>query len=155
MSDFKSDRAEHEMQEAGKEIMAKAAEKERLEKENSLLIEKNAAQEIFDKIKEWEHSYGESFTDRFMHDNVRDNSWAFWLLGKGYAEHANAIIIEILAGDTCIDLEVLYNIYPEYNDEDGADWNEENYYKNAMLWAEFLVSTPFYLDKVNEFFKED
>lgn len=111
-------------------------------------------QELTEKIGKWEHSAGESFTDYFMHDNVKDNSWAFWLLGKGFTEKANEIIDEILAGNKCIDQEVLYEIYPVYNDEDN-NFSEDNYDKNMDLWAEFLSATPFYLNKVTEFLKEN
>lgn len=44
----------------------------------------NPIQVLKDRIIAWEHDAGESFTDYFMHDNVADRSWAFWLLGKGY-----------------------------------------------------------------------
>lgn len=111
--------------------------------------------ELFDKINAWVENAGESFTDYFMHDNVKDNSWAFWLLGKGYTEHANIIIVEILGGNNCIDQEVLYEVFPEYLDDEGSVWSRENYEKNVMLWAEFLLSTPYYSDKVNKFLNKN
>ncbi len=110
------------------------------------------AKELCEKIREFETKAGESFTDYYMHDNVKDTSWAFWLLGRGFTEHANIIIDEILAGETCIDQDTLYDVYPEY-DEIG-DWVKGSYEKNAMLWAEFLVATPYYLNSVNEFLKK-
>jgi hypothetical protein len=113
-----------------------------------------SANELASKISKWESEAGESFTDYFMHDNVADNSWAFWLLGKGFTEHANQIIDEILSGNTCIDQGTLYDVYPEYNDK--GEYNHGSWDKNASLWAEFLVSTPFYLDRVIKFFiKQD
>jgi hypothetical protein len=112
-------------------------------------------QELVDKILQWEHNAGESFTDYFMHDNVKDNSWAFWCLGKGFLEHGNIIINEILAKNTCIDQEVLYEIYPTYDTDETEKWIPENHDKNVLLWAEFLLSTPFYFDKVMKFFEEN
>lgn len=110
-------------------------------------------QELADKISEWEHNAGESFTDYFMHDNVKDNSWAFWLLGKGFAERANEIILEILAGNDCLDQELLYEVYPTYDEDD--KWIEESDDKNRLLWAEFLIGTPYYLSKTLDFFNEN
>ena len=110
------------------------------------------AEELCEKIRDWEMDAGESFTDYYMHDNVKDISWAFWLLGKGFTEHANIIIDEILAGETCIDQETLYGVYPDY---EGEKWVEESYDKNALLWAEFLVATPYYLNSVLEFLKSE
>ena len=97
---------------------------------------------FIDEIGNWEEETGESFTDRFMHDNVKDLSWAFWLLGKGYTEHALEIIKEIEAGNTCIDQDVLYDIYPDWEDQD----------KNIEIWAEFLAATPSYVERTRKFF---
>lgn len=113
------------------------------------------------KILNWEQTNGESFTDYFMHDNVKDNSWAFWLLGKGFSERANIIISELLKGQTCLDQGLLYQIHSatveeneDYADEIDDD-NGELFEKDAELWAEFLVSTPFYLEKVTKFFEDE
>lgn len=115
------------------------------------------------KINEWEHDAGESFTDYFMHDNVADRSWAFWLLGKGYTSRANEIIEEIIKQQNskvhiCLDQELLYDIH----DQDPWDevskthnWNQENYDKNVMLWSEFLLATSLYTQRVQDFFKEE
>jgi hypothetical protein len=117
-------------------------------------IKLNESIKLHEMIKSWEMDMGESFTDYFMHDHVNDKSWAFWLLGKGFKEHANHIIDEILAGETCIDQEVLYHIYPEYEEGDG-NWLEESCDKNSLIWSEFLTDTEFYLIKINEFLNED
>lgn len=44
------------------------------------------------RIRKWEMRAGESFTDYYMHDKVKNVSWAFWLLGKGFNERANELI---------------------------------------------------------------
>lgn len=108
-------------------------------------------QELADKITEWEHHAGESFTDNFMHDNVKDYPWAFWLLGKGFNERANYIIARLMEGETCLDQELLYEPYPT-RDEHGLNWSVEEYEKNVLLWAEFLLATPYYHKKVTRFF---
>lgn len=106
-------------------------------------------QQLTETIKDWELDFGESFPDYFMHDNVNDQSWAFFLLGKGYVERANQIIDEILKGNKCIDQELLYEVYPMDN------WTEEQHSKNVSLWAEFLVSVPYYMEKVTKFLEEN
>ncbi len=114
--------------------------------------------ELFDKILEWEHKVGEYFPDYFMDGTVKDASWAFWLLGKGYIKHANLIIDEILKGEKCIDQELLYEVYPTSEPETGnyiPEIHDENYHKNIMLWSEFLTSTPYYLNLTLEFFEDN
>lgn len=98
--------------------------------------------DFIEKINNYEFEVGESFTDNFMHDNVKNLSWAFWLLGKGYTDHALAIIKEIEAGETCIDQDILYDIYPEWEDQD----------KNIEIWAEFLSATSSYVNRTRKFF---
>jgi hypothetical protein len=105
-------------------------------------------EELFQKITDWEIDVAESFNDRFSHDSISDQSWAFWLLGKGYIEHANKIIDEILKGNKCIDQDLLYNVFT-----DDLEW-EEALDTNTKLMAEFLTSTPYYTNKVTEFFNE-
>lgn len=75
-------------------------------------------EELFDKIQNWEIDHSESFNDYFSHDNIRDSSWAFWLLGKGFNNHAHIIMDEILADNKCIDQEVLYHVFST-KDENG------------------------------------
>lgn len=110
--------------------------------------------ELKQKIHEFEREAGESFTDRFMHDKVKDASWAFWLLGKGYKSRANVIIQAILDGERCIDQDILYDIHGAES-EDAESWDEESYGKNTLLWAEFLAGTPYYLEKVLAFLAEN
>jgi hypothetical protein len=108
-------------------------------------------EELFQKITDWEIDKGESFNDYFSHSNISNQSWLFWLLGKGYIEHANRIIDEILKGEKCIDQVLLYDVYTE---DDALDW-EEALDKNTKLMAEFLTSTPYYTNKVTEFFNDE
>ncbi len=102
------------------------------------------------KISAWEMSAGESFTDYYMHDHVKDVSWAFWLLGKGFTERANELIDLIQAGNKCIDQELLYELYP--SDHEGEPTN--GYELNIELWAEFLVASDRYWKDITEWFAE-
>ena len=106
-------------------------------------MNKDLKQQFIDQIKKFEYEAGESFADYFMHDNVKDLSWSFWLLGKGFTERALEIISEIEKGETCIDQELLYFIYPDPDDTN-----------NIYLWAEFLSATPSYITRTQRFFKE-
>jgi len=105
--------------------------------------------EIFDVMCNFEMEMGESFNDYFSHDNVADNSWAFFLLGKGHTKHANHIIGEILRGETCIDQEELYDVKSYDDDNVGGDWEF-----NMELMAEFLSSSDYYRDKFLTWIKE-
>lgn len=115
-------------------------------------------EELVEKIRDWECEAGESFTDYFMHDRVKTLSWAFWLLGKGYTEHALVIIRGLEAGETYFDQEELFHIYPEYegvNEHGDPQYCDENYDKNVEIWAEFLVATDAYQKRVQEFFENN
>ena len=108
---------------------------------------------IYQKINEWIYQYSESFFDYFCHDNVKDSSWAFFLLGKGYKKHSNRIINEILDDNDCIDQETLYHVYPEENLYGVVDNTAQD--KNLKLVAEFLASTPFYREKASSWLNEE
>ncbi len=114
-------------------------------------------QELVEQIRNFEIEAGESFTDYFMHDRVKALSWSFWLLGKGYKEHALNIIKGLEKGETYFDQEVLFDIYPEYiyeEENNNHKWDETAHDKNVEIWAEFLLATPSYVERVNEFFNK-
>jgi len=105
-------------------------------------------EQLATKILKWENDSGESFTDYFMHDHVKNVSWAFWLLGKGFHEFALVIIRELEKGEKYIDQETLYEIHSEETD------SYENHEKNVLIWAEFLVATDSYVERVTKFFEQ-
>lgn len=104
------------------------------------------------KIIAWEHRAGECFTDYYMHDSVKNVSWAFWLLGKGFTERANELIDLIQAGENCIDQELLYDLHGDTYD--GGEWSETKHNQNILLWAEFLVASDRYWKSITEWFAE-
>jgi hypothetical protein len=117
-------------------------------------MERNA-EALAAKIRSWELHAGESFTDYYMHDSVKDVSWAFWLLGKGFNARANELIDLIQVGNQCIDQELLYHLH--YDDANyGGDWGkvEHVYLKDVLLWAEFLIASDRYWKDVTDFFTE-
>lgn len=109
--------------------------------------------EMSERIRNWEVNSGESFTDYFMHDNVNQVAWSFFLLGKGFNTHANILIDKIgKEGTNCyIDQEDLFDIHGA---ESGV-WDERLYDMNVAVWSEFLVSSNVYYDKVMEFFNDN
>jgi len=109
-------------------------------------------EQLVEKINDWTSDLGESFTDYFMHDCIKNIDWAKWLLDNGYTEKANELLEIIESGEDYIDQETLYEIYPEYNDN--GRWDRESYDKNVEIWADFLVNNPFYLKRVIKFFDE-
>jgi hypothetical protein len=119
----------------------------------------NKTKELFDKICNWEQETGESFIDYFMHDHVLDSFWAFWLIGKGYHERGNKIVELLVAGETCLDQALLYQVHSAIIVDDyGIDvepFDTELFDKDAMLWAEFLTATPHYYNRITTWFKEN
>lgn len=109
--------------------------------------------ELVKKIRDWEMDAGESFYDYFAHDSINNVSWAFWLIGKGFKEHGNAILEEHIK-ENYVEQEELYNIYPEYVGDSDHDWSEENYEKNLTIMVEFLLDTPIYTKRVMDWFEE-
>ena len=108
--------------------------------------------ELFDKIKDWESEAGESFIDYFAHDNIKESSYAFWLLGKGHNSFANYIITSIINDQHYfLSQAEIFEVFPQYDER--GNFNNDNYNKNLMLVAEFLVSTPYYLNLIEDWFK--
>lgn len=120
-------------------------------------------EEYATRIRNWEIDAGEGFLDYFMDDMVNEKSWAFWLIGKGYVERGNYIIEQCLKNDECTfhDMEMVYHIAEggikydaEYDThyviEGDADNDEDNIWLNAKLWAEFLISTEYYRNMLDE-----
>ena len=130
-------------------------------------MENLTVEKLSEIISKWERDAGESFKDYFMHDSVKDNSWAFWLLGKGYHERANAIIDLLIEGETCLDQSLLYEINysvinddygdcgEKYIDELGYDKAMNLYDKDITLWSEFLLSNKYYEKKIKEWILEN
>lgn len=109
--------------------------------------------ELVELICEWECEAGESFTDYYMHDNIPNKLWAIWLFYNNYSEHGQKLLDIIASGETYIDQEELYEIYPVYN---GDEYNEENAEKNIAVWAEFFLDSnnKNYLEDVLNFLKD-
>ena len=107
-------------------------------------------EKLADLILKWESRAGESFADYYMHDNVKDVSWAFWLLGKGFTERANELIDEIQGGNKCIDQELLYDLYG--SEDDFGGWVYESHKRNVLLWAEFLCASNRYFKDIEHWF---
>ncbi len=116
--------------------------------------------ELVEKIRDWENDAGEGFYDYFAHDRVANISWAFWLIGKGFTDHGKAIVAEHnKEGNTnhYVGQDELYDIYPTYegiNEYGDPKYVEENYEKNLLLMAEFLLATPIYTERVMTWFEE-
>lgn len=110
--------------------------------------------ELTEKISAWENSAGESFFDYFAHDRVKNTSWAFWLLGKGFKERGNQIIEIDQKDNGYVDQEILYEIYPVNDEAISIDQAYINNDKNIELMAEFLLDTPVYTKRVMEWFEK-
>lgn len=100
------------------------------------------------KIRAWELSAGESFTDYYMHDRVKNVSWAFWLLGKGFSQRAN-FLIDMITASQYLEQEILYDLHGDLE-----EWSESTHQQNILLWAEFLVASDRYWKDISEWFAE-
>ena len=100
-------------------------------------------------IRNWELTAGESFTDYYMHDRVKNVSWAFWLLGKGFQARAN-FLIDMITISSYLEQEILYELYG-----DPENWTEETHFQNVELWAEFLIASDRYWNEIVQWFKEN
>lgn len=102
-------------------------------------------------IKKFETTVGESFTDYFMHDQISEVAWAYFLMGKGYDERANAILNLLDSGETCLDQSLLFEINSSIIEEDfgdsgehyintlGAEKHKKLYDNDIDLWSEFIA----------------
>lgn len=113
--------------------------------------------DLKEKILTWESENGESFFDYFAHDAIHPISWTYWLLGKGFSEKANELILEMhesIENSKMIYLDIdMFEVYPEYLEE--RKYSNENKIKNVELLSEFLLATPHYTKKVICFFDEN
>ncbi len=104
-------------------------------------------EKIFKSICEFMDYAGEDFFEYFADEKINIESWAFFLLGKGYIEHANKIIDITYnhdfttLGDPYIKYKYKYSVYPE---RVNGEYLEVNHDKNLMLMAEFISVVPYY-----------
>lgn len=104
-------------------------------------------------IRDFELDAGEGFCDYFL-DNWPVGSWAYWLLGKGHTEWANAIINKN-EEKQYVDQDLKFEWFDSHilsNEYGDNQWCEDTYLKNVRVWAEFLVESDQYFRRVNEFF---
>lgn len=107
------------------------------------------------KLRNWEMDAGESFVDYFMDGRVNEINWAFWLLGKGHTATATFIINSKADGVKYLDQTEKFHVH--YNDDvSWDDWDAADaiYFKDFLIWAEFLLASKVYTDRINEWFSE-
>jgi hypothetical protein len=110
--------------------------------------------EVYESICDWIEGMGECFFDYFCHDNIHNGSWAFYLLGRGFTDHGNTIIEEILASDGYVDQDVLYEIKDPYDMNVSIEQRNAHEEYNLKIMSEFIASNRYYTDKFNEFIKK-
>lgn len=120
---------------------------------------------IKDLISEFEIKAGESFTDYFMHSQVSEVAWAYFLMGKGHDKRANAILNLLDTGETCLDQSLLFEINSAIIEDDlgdsgehyietlGVDKHKALYNKDIDLWAEFISKDVESSKRVKAFFE--
>lgn len=117
--------------------------------------------ELAKQIRDWERQAGESFTDYYMDDRVKEVSWAFWLLafdGGRHSDRANYLIDELTARKSLGQEEKFHLFYdPEMSWGSTHDeWlaAEEVYFQDFMLWAEFLTASDRYFNDIEDWLTE-
>lgn len=112
-------------------------------------------EKIFEAMVEYMDYAGEDFCEHFADDYINVESWAFFLLGKGYTDFAKAIIDVtkdyVYSRDQYIYVGKRYEVYPE---RVLGDFIEDNQNKNIMLMAEFISLVPHYLTMFVNFNKQ-
>lgn len=113
--------------------------------------------ELAKQIRAWERQAGESFTDYYMDDHVKEVSWAFWLLafdGGRHSDRANYLIDEVTAKQSLGQEEKFHLFYnPEMSwGSTHEEWlaAEEVYLQDFMLWAEFLTASDRYFKDIED-----
>lgn len=104
------------------------------------------------KIRYWEYQAGESFTDYFLDSYRFDELWMAFLAKKGY----HTLIAEIEAErfpDQQLRFEIHNFAWECAHPANG--WSETEYFKDVLLWAEFILSHTLVLEELEDFFSED
>lgn len=104
------------------------------------------------KIRFWEYQAGESFTDYFLDRVSYDGVWLAFLSEKGY--HA---LVDEINGERYADQQLKFEIHNKiWEDADPTrGWSETEYFKDVLLWAEFILNNESVLKDLEEFFHED
>lgn len=109
------------------------------------------------KIRFWEYEAGESFTDYFLDRTAFNNRWLIFLRIKGFAQHLSYIEAEDYP-DQELTFEP-HNWSHQYLDLEDDDyprgWDNNTYFKDVLLWAEFILSDTMILEELEDFFSED
>lgn len=112
----------------------------------------NVIETLAHKIRFWEYQAGESFTDYFLDRCRYDDAWMGFLERKGYYA-----LIEEIKSERYPDQQLRFEIHNKaWEDaEESHGWSEEEYFKDACLWAEFILSNTMILEELEDFFSED
>lgn len=112
--------------------------------------------ELAKQIRQWENRAGESFTDYYMDNYVKEVSWAFWLLafdGGRHRDRANYLIDKITLRESLDQGEKFHLFY--YEDMSWGtthdEWlaTEQVYLQDFVLWAEFLAASDRYFNDIS------
>lgn len=117
--------------------------------------------ELAKQIRQWENRAGESFTDYYMDNYVKEVSWAFWLLafdGGRHRDRANYLIDKLTLRESLDQGEKFHLFY--YEDMSWGtthdEWlaTEQVYLQDFVLWAEFLAASDRYFNDISGWLTE-
>lgn len=109
---------------------------------------------LANRIREWEMDVGESFTDHFLdaYSYDQDSGWLLFLKTKGFDE----LLVEIensryrLKDGTllsCTDQQLKF----EPNTSLMEKWDDDLYFLDVLMWAEFMLSDESIMEQFEEF----
>ena len=105
-------------------------------------------------IRKWEMDAGESFTDYFLDAYSYDfeDGWLLFLANKGYVELLQEIKddrYELSDGSllSCTDQQLKF----EPNTSLMEKWDEDLYFKDVLLWAEFMLESKDIMQDFEDF----
>lgn len=109
------------------------------------------------RIREWEYDAGESFTDYFLdaYSYHQDRGWLLFLKNKGFDE----LLAEIensryrLKDGTllsCTDQQLKF----EPNASLMEKWDDDLYFKDVLLWAEFMLQNDSVMQEFQDFLED-
>lgn len=110
----------------------------------------NNIEQLAHKIRFWEYQAGESFTDYFLDRCRFEEKWIEFLESKGYHD-----LVDEIKEDPYADQQLKFEVNHREHENEGGDWDEAIYFKDVLLWAEFILSHTMIMEECEEFFNDD
>lgn len=119
---------------------------------------KYTIEQLAHRIREWEMDAGESFTDYFLDSysyTRTGGGWISFLLEKGYSDLVEEIEADVYVMQDgtvlgCTDQQLKF----EPNTSLMEQWDEDLYFKDVLLWAEFMLENEDIMKDFQDFLED-